>query len=118
MSESGGFRFPPNYPEVLEHIGQILFRELCTHGVTREVSAEIAVGAVDSVGREFGGTQVYFPRGISYRLSQRDAEIFRKFKGDNYAQLAREFQLTEVRVRTIIKDCLEYERLVKQRQLF
>lgn len=118
MNEPDAFRFPSNYPDVLEHIGQIVYRELRAHGICREKSAEIAIGTTDSVGREFGGSQIYVPRGVSYRLSQRDAEIFRKFKGDNYAQLAREYQLTEVRVRSIIKDCLEFERLVKQGNLF
>lgn len=48
----------------------------------------------------FGGQMVYFPK---EDLPKRDAAIYAAFNGGNYAELARRFGLSEVRIYTIIR---------------
>jgi len=59
-----------------------------------------------------GGGQVYLPKGVAVRLSLRDREMCAKFRGD-YRTLAREYGLTEVRVRQIV-DTYQRERFLRR----
>lgn len=52
--------------------------------------------------RELGGRAIYLPKGVALRLNARDREMIGKFRGNNYLALAREYDLTEMRVRQII----------------
>ncbi|RZI43704.1 hypothetical protein EGT07_08015 [Herbaspirillum sp. HC18] len=60
----------------------------------------------DSIAYKFaareGGTAFYLPRGIKQQLESRDAEIRKKFNGFNYAALASEYKVTEMRIRQIL----------------
>lgn len=49
-----------------------------------------------------GGGAIYLPKGVALRLSARDREICGRFRGNNYRELARDYDLTEMRVRQII----------------
>lgn len=49
-----------------------------------------------------GGRTLYLAKGISVALSVRDREMCVKFRGNNYRQLADEYDLTEMRVRQIV----------------
>jgi Mor family transcriptional regulator len=118
VSRAEPMRFPPGYPELLEHIGQIVYRDLIERGVHPKIAEVLALQVGDSICAEVGGTQIYIPRAISYRLSLRDAEIFNEFRGDNYAQLARKHNLSEMQVRNIINRCIEEERRRRQQDLF
>ncbi|MGH8782092.1 Mor transcription activator family protein [Paraburkholderia sp.] len=111
-------RFPPDYPELLEHIGQLVYRDLCERGVHPGIAADMALLVGDSICTEFGGTQIYVPRALTYRLSQRDAEIFREFRGDNFPQLARKYGLSEMQLRNIVRKAIEIERRRSQPALF
>lgn len=52
---------------------------------------------------EMGGRGgIYIARGLSVQLSERNRQMCERFKGNNYRQLAREFDLTEVQVRSIV----------------
>lgn len=51
---------------------------------------------------EIGGRAIYLPKGVALRLSARDLEICERFRGNNYRELAREYDLTEMRVRQIV----------------
>lgn len=111
-------RFPPGYPELLEHIGQIVYRDLVERGVHPKIAENLALEVGDSICAAVGGTQIYIPRAIAYRLSQRDAAIYNEFRGDNYAQLARKYDLSEVQIRNIVNRCTEDERRRRQNPLF
>lgn len=95
--------FPDGYPELLEQVGQVIFRHLRHYDVARDSAISMTFSIVEAVRTEIGGVQQYIPRGLSYELSQRDQEIWNKFTGDNYDKLAREYQLTEMQVRNIVK---------------
>lgn len=49
-----------------------------------------------------GGRALYLAKGVAMHLSIRDRELCDKFRGDNYRALAREYGLTEMRVRQIV----------------
>ncbi len=71
-----------------------------------ELAREIGVDNVDAVLRTFGGQKPHIPMPENFwdglQRELRDREIRAKFRGDNYAELAIEYHLTERRVRQII----------------
>ena len=52
---------------------------------------------------EVGGQAIYFAKGITMRLSERDREMVAKFRGNNVQQLAKEYRITSNRVRQILE---------------
>jgi Mor family transcriptional regulator len=114
MKPENTMPFPDGYPELLEQVGQVIFRHLRHYGVAREGAIRMTFSIVEAIRTEIGGVQQYIPRGLSYELSQRDREIWLKFTGDNYAALAREYKLTEMQVRNIIKRIRAYDTANRQ----
>lgn len=51
---------------------------------------------------EEGGRNFYLGKGLRYRASLRDREMYERFNGRNYNELAREYHLTPTRVRQIM----------------
>lgn len=51
---------------------------------------------------EKGGAAIYLAKGVAMHLSARDREMCARFRGNNYRALAREYGLTEMRVRQIV----------------
>ena len=49
-----------------------------------------------------GGRALYLAKGVAMHLSARDRKLCAKFRGNNYRELAREYGLTEMRVRQIV----------------
>ena len=64
---------------------------------------QAATSIAERVCRELGGQTLYIPRRLGSRLLKRDEEIFAKFLGDNTAELARMYELTERRIYSIIR---------------
>jgi len=110
-------RFPEGYPDVLEHIGQIVYRVLSEQGIGPQPAAWAALAAADGVGIGFAGTSPYIAYG-RYQLSQRDEQLYREFNGRNYAELALKHHLTEMQVRNIVRRGLDADRLRRQPDLF
>lgn len=103
MNRQNTMAFPDGYPELLEQIGQALFRKLISFHLEQQLAQTWAFHLTEAIRTEIGGIQQYIPRGLSYELSQRDAQIWREFSGDNYQALAHKYKLTEVQVRNIVK---------------
>lgn len=61
---------------------------------------------------EVGGQAIYFAKGVSMHLSARDREMCGRFRGD-YKALAREYGLTEMRVRQIV-DAWQREQFLRR----
>ncbi|MBO1856820.1 transcriptional regulator [Burkholderia cenocepacia] len=118
MNPIDPMRFPPDYPEVLEYIGQLVYRDLCVRGVHPRIAIELALQVGESLAVEFGGTQPYIPRSLPHKLSERDRQIYREFRGDNYAQLARKHGLSEVQIRKIVQRGIDADRRDRQSPLF
>ena len=64
-----------------------------------------------------GGGAIYFSKGVAIELSARDREMCAQFRGNNYAQLARAYKLTEMRVRQIVNAWQQEQFLRRQGQL-
>jgi Mor family transcriptional regulator len=109
------------YPEVLADIAREIHARLMDHPMVKlehPIAAEIALAVAEHVRKNIGGVQTYVPRGIGYELSIRDREMFQKFDGTNYHELAREYNMTEMRARQIMNHIMRIERAKRQQSLF
>lgn len=64
---------------------------------------------------EKGGAAIYLAKGVAVHLSARDREMCAKFRGD-YKVLAREYDLTEMRVRQIV-DAWQREQFLRRQAM-
>lgn len=63
----------------------------------------LVLAQLQHLSREMGGRGgIYIARGLAVHLSERNRQMCDRFTGNNYRQLAREFDLTEVQVRSIV----------------
>ena len=71
-------------------------------GEQREIAQAIGIKAYIELVKLYGGS--YIAKMDKLFCINRDAEIVRKFNGNNYAQLAKQYGLSERAIRTIIAD--------------
>ena len=64
--------------------------------------ARVATAQLQHLAQQKGGKAIYLAKGVAMHLSARDRELCAKFRGNNYRELAREYGLTEMRVRQIV----------------
>jgi len=60
--------------------------------LTEEEASEVSYEIVDSMCSHWGGQNIYFPMGLSFKLSQRDTAIWAEFCGDNHSELAMKYK--------------------------
>lgn len=65
--------------------------------------AELVMAQIDRMSLQVGGAQFYLPKGVGMRLSPRNMEIGQRYTGSNKHLLAREYNLTEMRIEQIFK---------------
>ncbi|QDF95156.1 hypothetical protein CJ010_00605 [Azoarcus sp. DD4] len=108
-----------DYPEALGLIATAAYAWLTTRlKLDHQPAAEAALSIAEAARKELGGGMLYIPKGTAWELSARDREIYARFRGDNYDQLAREFQLTEMRIRQIVDRCRRTDLKDRQAGLF
>lgn len=108
-----------DYPEALALIANAAYTWLIEHmSIDHQRAAEAALSIAERARKELGGGHQYIPKGRDYELSRRDRQIYAKFRGDNFTQLAREFELTEMRVRQIVDRCRKADIKSRQSGLF
>ncbi len=93
---------PPETTPDMREVALTLFAALLAGGAPVAGAAQLASEQVQRLSDELGGRAVYIPRGLLVRLGARDREMVERFNGRNYRELARQYGLTEVRVRRII----------------
>lgn len=59
-------------------------------GSKKELANIIGLEAYKKLVRHYGGSYIYINKPDTVMRSERDAEIYKKFNGTNYAQLAQE----------------------------
>lgn len=91
------------YPELLADLAEQLALKLREHGIESEKAAEAGFFAADYVRTHWGGQKIYLLKGVQYEFHMRDMKIFEQFDGHNHAELAKEYNLTEVRIYQIVK---------------
>jgi Mor family transcriptional regulator len=119
MSES--LVLDDSYPEVLADIAREIHKSLMADPrikLDHQTAAEIALGVTEHVRKNIGGVNVYIPRGHVYEATQREQQIYKNFTGDNHHVLAREHDLTEMRIRQIVAKVGMIERAKRQQNLF
>ncbi|MDE6832796.1 MAG: DNA-binding protein [Ruminococcus sp.] len=72
-------------------------------GSSKEFADIIGLEAYKKLVQHFGGSYIYVHKPDTLIRDERNAEIRRKFNGSNYCQLAMEYNLTENRIRSILK---------------
>jgi Mor family transcriptional regulator len=110
--------FPPEYPEVMAQVCNIIFRQAVNQlGVDAACAKEFAFSTTEQVRADMGGAMLYFPRGLSYTLSQRDEEIYKQWLGHNFKELATRYHLTEQQIRNVVKRGRLRDRARRQQKL-
>lgn len=102
------------YPELLRDLADQVAVKIAELGVDNEKCADIGFAVAEHIREHWGGQPIYLPKGVQYDFSRRDLEVFEQFNGHNHAELAREYNLTVMRIYQIIK-AVRAE-LVKKRQ--
>lgn len=102
------------YPELLADLADQVAVKLVEAGIDLERAADIGFAVAEHVRNHWSGQSLYLAKGLHYDLSRRDLEIFERFNGRNHEQLAREYNLTVMRIYQIIK-AVKAE-LVRKRQ--
>lgn len=119
MPEQPSLFLDDSYPEVLADIARTVHERLMVRArLAHQDAAEIALDVAEHVRKNIGGVATYIPRGLSYELSLRDRQIWSEFKGDNHAELARRYDMTEMRVRQIVAQAARVDRAARQQALF
>jgi len=85
-------------------------------GIAEVDARRIAVEVADSIALDFSGELVYFNQSRANRL--RDQDIWIKFTGGNYSDLAIEFGLTEMYIREIVSKMRSADRATRQIDMF
>ncbi len=98
----------PGYPENLRTVAEWLFVQLVEDEETPPTPerlhklATLALRQTERLSAEEGGRNFYLGKGVRYRASLRDREMYERFGGRNYNELARAYNLTPTRVRQIM----------------
>ncbi|KWZ43775.1 DNA-binding protein [Burkholderia savannae] len=111
--------FKSKGPELLVDLAQHVAHTLTELANIDAVQAEqLGREIADRMAMHWGGQNIYFPMGASYRLSQRDRQIFDEFRGDNHGELARKYGVSLQWVYKIIKAVRREEIAARQSDLF
>lgn len=74
------------------------------NGEQRELAEVIGLEAYKKLVERYGGSHVYINKADTITRKKRNSEIKEKFNGSNYRELAREYNLSEVTIRTIVHE--------------
>lgn len=96
-----------SYPPRLREVAECLYAQLINDGelqhYERSKLARLAIEQTEYLSQELGGVTFYMVKGTSHKASRRDNAVWQRFDGSNYDDLAREFQISVMRVRQIIE---------------
>lgn len=91
------------YPELLADLAVQVAMKVKEYGIPEEKAADIGLAAAEHIRAHWSGQSLYLPKGDHYDISRRDIEIFEHFNGTNHEKLAREYNLTVMRIYQIVK---------------
>lgn len=105
-------------PEVIADLMDRVTAIAKSKGIDQEDAEATAMALADELAEVWGGQLIYFPKGMAGKLRQRDLEIYGKFRGDNHAQLASEYDLAVMTIYAIIRRVTERLKKDAQGDLF
>lgn len=79
-------------------------------GEQLDIAECIGMEAYVKLIRKYAGSPINIPMPDSVTYNLRNEEIKAKFNGDNYRELAHEFQLSEASIRRIVIEVIKAER--------
>jgi Mor family transcriptional regulator len=88
------------------------------HEIDEDVACDVGNQLADFLAEHWKGQSIYMPGDQAFRLNQRDWDIFRRFERGNSNELAREFNVSKVRIHQVYKRCLSEYRARTQNSLF
>lgn len=88
------------------------------HAVDEEIACDIGNDLADFLSEHWKGQNIYMNADTKYKFSKRDQLIFERMERGNAHELAKELNLSYVRVYQIYKRCLEEARARRQPGLF
>lgn len=106
------------YPETPAALARLAYEILIETGLPPQQAGVLAMRIAEGARHEFGGTTPYWAKNYNPQLRERDKELYAKFNGRNYSELAKAHGLCEVRVRQIIERCRRADRAARQHDLF
>jgi len=122
MVDQGGraaSTFKTKAPELLADLAAHIAAALVELAGLDQTSAEgVGREVADRMAAHWGGQNVYFPMGLSVKLSQRDQGIYDEFNGTNHSDLARKYGVSLQWIYKIIKAVGRVELARRQRDLF
>ncbi|MAD76898.1 MAG: transcriptional regulator [Rheinheimera sp.] len=93
-------------------------RMLLDNKVDEEQSMKLATLIVDDFRYQCGGTSIYIPKGVGLDAILKHSKIYQDFRGNNHAELAKKYNLSEQRIYQIIRAMLAAETKRIQPDLF
>lgn len=103
MSEAQPSLLERGYPELLADLADQVAAKLAENGVEVERAADIGLAVAEHIRLHWSKQSLYLPCGYHYELSLRDQEIFERFDGHNHKPLARDYNLSVMRIYQIVK---------------
>lgn len=88
--------------ELLTHVSIKVAKEALDFGMPEETASQLGCNVANAIAELFGGQNFTFPKNYAFKISQRDAQIYHEFKGNNYSQLSQKYRMTERGIRKVI----------------
>lgn len=90
--------------ELFDSLAVTLAEFLLGHGIKEDVIDAVCWDAAEMIRKQWGGQQLYIPKGRQEEASRRHQEMYAKYlAGADYVDLAYEYGMTEPAVRLVIR---------------
>jgi len=93
-----------SHPGLLLDLHDSLSDQLIKSGLEPGKASDIAYTVTEHIHKTWAGQQLYVPKSVELKCATRNQDIYRRFNGKNFTELSREYGLTEMRIRQIIKE--------------
>ena len=80
--------------ELLSDLAAHITQVLLDHGVEQDVADQAGIASADFLADHWGGQLISIPMDHKFRVASRDLQIWREFRGNNHAELARRYGMT------------------------
>jgi len=102
------------WPEAMRQMYAMFKHELETH----DADTRIAIALLNRICREFGGVQLYLPRGRQLESEIMNLSIWHEFKGDNVEELSRKYDKSMQHIYRVIAKMRKRDTKNRQPELF
>lgn len=115
----GSSDFKSKGPELLVDLAQhVAFTLAELIGLDEEKAEQAGREIANRMAAHWGGQNIYFPMGLTYKLSQRDQQIYDEFNGTNHSDLARKYGVSLQWIYKIVKTVRQEEIARRQGDMF